>query len=307
MSGRILIIGAGGFVGTALSRRLLADGYTVHRLQRTPSVSSGLRDLVHTGSLDNAELLRDILPACDTVFHLASSTTPGSSMNCPTKEGELNLLPTLRLLEVMQDFPHIHLVFVSSGGTLYGNPAMASVTETAPLAPLSYHGAGKLASEAFLEAFHQQTGRGVTVLRPSNLYGPGQPLRSGFGLIRTMLEYARRGSTMHIWGDGESVRDFLYIDDMVEACCKVLKNGSDAWRVFNVGVGEGHSINQIKQLVEEITGMQVPATYHPSRSGDVRRIVLDCSKLHSELAWSPAVLLTEGIKRTWEWLEAQPL
>lgn len=306
MSERILIIGAGGFVGTALSQRLLADGHTVHRLQRTLSVSSGSRDVVHVGSQDDANLLSSILPTCDTVFHLASSSTPGSTANTPVLEGRQNLLPILKLLEVMQNFPHARLVFVSSGGTLYGNPEIASVTETAPSATLSYHGAGKLASKAFLHAFHHLAGRGVTVLRPSNLYGPGQPLRNGFGLIRTMLEHARRGNTMHIWGDGESVRDFLYIDDMLEACCKVLKNDNDAWRVFNVGMGEGHSINQIRKMVEEITGMPVPAAYHPPRPGDVRRIVLDCSKLRSELGWNPAVPLAEGIKRTWRWLENQP-
>ena len=303
MKQKILIIGAGGFVGTALSKRLLTDGHTVHRLQRTQSVSSGTHDLVHIGSQDNEELLRKILPECEIVMHLASSSTPGSTVNRPVLEAELNLLPMLRLLEMMQDFPNASLVFVSSGGTLYGNSAKATVAETELLSTLSYHGAGKLASEAFLRAFHHLTGRGVTVLRPSNLYGPGQLLREGFGLIRTMLEHARRGSTLHIWGDGESVRDFLYLDDMLEACCKVLRNDSDAWRVFNVGVGEGHSINQIRQLVEEVTGMPVSAAYHPPRPGDVRRIVLDCSKLLSELGWKPAMPLAEGIRRTWRWLE----
>lgn len=307
MSERILIIGAGGFVGTALSRRLLADGHTVHRLLRTPEDWSDTRDLVHVGNMGDADLLRGILPVCDTVIHLASSSTPGSTVNTPAFEGEHNLLPTLRLLEVMQDFPHAKLIFVSSGGTLYGNPAMVSVAETVPLGSLSYYSAGKVASEAFLQAFHHLTGRGVTVLRPSNLYGPEQPLRSGFGLIRTLLDHAQRGSEMHIWGDGESVRDFLYIDDMVEACCKVLKNNSDAWRIFNVGMGEGHSINQARKLVEEITGRPLPASYHPPRPGDVRRIVLDCSKLHSELGWSPTISLDEGIRRTWRWLEKQPL
>lgn len=306
MSENILIIGSGGFIGTALSQRLLADGRTVHRLQKTPLLSSVPRDLIHVGNLGDAELLRGILPACDTVFHLASSTTPGSSMNHPALEGELNLLPTLRLLEVMQDFPHVRLVFVSSGGALYGNPATSTVAETAPLSPLSYHGTGKLAIETFLHTFHHLTDHDVTVLRVSNLYGPGQSLRDGFGLICTMLEHARHGSTMPIWGDGESVRDFLYIDDMVEASCQVLEQHSIGWEVFNVGAGEGHSINQIKQLVEAVVGLPVLVTYQPHRPGDVRRIVLDCSKLRSELAWSPTVPLAEGILRTWRWLESQP-
>lgn len=307
MSRSILIVGANGFVGTALANRLLADGHTVHRLQRTLSDSAGPRDLVYQGGLENVELLRGILPNCDIVFHLASATTPGSSMNHPAMEGANNLLPTLGLIEVMHDFPGTRLVYISSGGTLYGNPTMSAVDETAPLSTLSYYGAGKLANEAFLRAFHHLNGRGVTVLRPSNLYGPEQPLRNGFGLIRTMLEHVRCGSTMCIWGDGEAVRDFLFIDDMVEACCKVLKNGDDVWQVFNVGAGTGHSINQIRKVVEEVTGASLSVVYHPPRPGDVRRIVLDCSKLHSEFGWSPSVLLANGIERTWRWLEKQPL
>lgn len=303
----ILILGAGGFLGSALARRLLNDGHTVHRLLRKPAPALGRQDIVHVGSLDDSALVSDILPHCGTVFHLASSTTPGSSARRPALEAELNLLPTLRLLEAMRDSPATRLVFISSGGTLYGNPETASVTETAPLATLSYHGAGKLAIETFLHAFHHLSGQGVTVLRPSNLYGPGQTLRNGFGLIRTMLEHARRGSAMEIWGDGESVRDFLYIEDMVDACCRVLANDMESWRVFNVGAGEGHSINQIRQLVEDVTQMPVPAIYRPPRPCDVRRIVLDCSKLRSDLGWAPIVPLTEGIRRTWQWLESQPL
>lgn len=307
MSGGILVIGAGGFVGTALSARLLQEGETVHRLQRTPAPSSGPNDRVHIASLDDAELLHAILPACDRVVHLASSSTPASTANAPVLEAELNLMPTLRLLELLREHPQARLVFASSGGTLYGNPGLDSASEGVPLETLSCHGAGKLAAEAFLQAFHHQTGRDVTVLRPSNLYGPGQALRSGFGLIRNMLEHARRGSALQIWGDGESVRDFLYIDDMVEACIRVLRGQTGGWRVFNVGAGVGHSVNEIRTLVEAVTGVTIPAVRHPARAGDVRRIVLDSRKLQDACGWRPSVTLLQGVERTWHWLKDQPL
>ncbi len=306
MSNGILIIGAAGFLGSALSRKLQEQGLPVHRLLRSPLPSLGRQDTVHIGSLEDTALIRAILPKCGTVFHLASATTPASSASSPSMEAELNLLPTLRLLEAMQGFPAIRLIFTSSGGTLYGNPTTPAVTETAPLSPLSYHGTGKLAIESFMHTFQHLSGQNITVLRPSNLYGPGQSLREGFGLIRTMLENARCGNPVNIWGDGESVRDFLYIDDMVDACCRALSNYHTGWRVFNVGSGEGHSINQIRRMVEEISGMPVPAIYHPSRPGDVRRIVLDSSKLHSELGWNPVVPLAEGIRRTWHWMGLPP-
>jgi UDP-glucose 4-epimerase len=305
MSDDILIVGAGGFLGTALSRRLLDDGRTIHRLLRTPAPALAGHDKVHVSDLNDIAALRSILASCGTVFHLASATTPGSSAHQPTQEVELNLRPTLQLIETLQHFPDIRLVFVSSGGTLYGNPTTSTVAEKAPLAPLSYHGAGKLAAETFLHTFQHLNGQAVTVLRPSNLYGPGQSMRDGFGLIRTMLEHARQGTAMQIWGDGESVRDFLYIDDLVEACYQVLEQRSRGWEVFNVGAGEGHSINQIRQLVEAVIGLPVRATFHPPRPGDVRRIVLDCTKIRAELGWHSAVSLAEGIRRTWQWLESR--
>lgn len=306
MSNGILIIGAAGFLGTALSRRLQHQGLPVHRLVRSALPSIGQLDTVHVGSLEDTALLRAILPECGVVVHLASATTPGSSATHPAMEAELNLLPTLRLLETLQDFPAARLIFTSSGGTLYGNPATSAVTESAPLSPLSYHGTGKLAIEFFLHTFHHLTGQNITVLRPSNLYGPGQSLRHGFGLIRNMLENARCGKPISIWGDGESVRDFLYIDDMVDACCRVISDCRPGWQVFNVGSGEGHSINQIRQAIQEITGIPVQAEHHPARPGDVRSIVLDCTKLHADLGWSPATPLVEGIYRTWQWLQSTP-
>lgn len=306
MSNGILITGAAGFLGSALARKLMEQDRPVHRLARSPLPSLGRHDTVHCGSLEDIGLLRRILPQCGVVVHLASATTPGSSATSPSMEAGLNLLPTLRLLDALHEFPDIRLVITTSGGTLYGNPATTTVTEAAPVSPLSYHGTGKLAIEAFLQTFHHLTGQEVTVLRPSNLYGPGQSLRQGFGLIRNMLESARCGKSINIWGDGESVRDFLYIDDMVEACCRAISDQRPGWQLFNVGSGEGHSVNQIMQIIQEITGLPVQAQYHPARPGDVRHIVLDCSKLHEDLGWNPAIPLTEGIRRTWQWLHSLP-
>lgn len=307
MSDGILILGAGGFLGRALAQRLAGDGCRVYRVMKQPAPPFGENDSVHTGDLSDASLMREMLRRCGTVFHLASATTPGSSAHQPSLEAEFNLLPTLRFLDVMQDFPGRRLIFVSSGGALYGNPKMELAPESHPTTALSYHGAGKIALESFLRTFSRLTGTRLTVLRPSNLYGPAQPLKSGFGLVRTMLQHIRQGTTMEIWGNGEAVRDFLYIDDMAEACCRVRSKGGAGDEVFNVGAGTGHSINQIRQLAEQITGRPLAVAYQPQRQVDVTRIVLDCSKIRSELGWSPTVPLNEGLARTWQWLQSQPL
>lgn len=297
----ILLIGGGGFVGTALARRLIGAGRRVHRLQRSATPSLGELDRVYSGSAADRALLDKILTTCRCVVHLASSTTPGDSVMQPVREGEENLLPTLTLLEALREVPGTHLIFFSSGGTVYGNPAVSPVDEAAALAPLSFHGAGKLASEAFLRAFQHLSGQDVTILRPSNLYGPDQPLKRGFGLLRTMLEHARRGSCMEIWGDGENVRDYLYIDDMVEACCHAMQIAG-GMQLFNVGSGAGYSVNMLRPVVERITGRPLDVVMRPARSVDVRSIVLDSSRFRQASSWKPGMPLEPGIRQTWEWL-----
>jgi UDP-glucose 4-epimerase len=307
MSGGILILGGNGFLGKALSQRLIGQNRRIHRLLRTPTTSLGSLDNIHRGSIDDTSVVAGLLQECDTVFHLASATTPGSSAFSPAMEAELNLTPSLKFLQIMQDHSDKHLIFISSGGTLYGNPEAALVTESAPLAPLSYHGAGKIALETFIRTFSQLSHNHVTVLRPSNFYGPGQPLRSGFGLIRTMLEHVRCNKPMEIWGDGETVRDYLYIDDMVNACCMAHEKKSGGYRILNTGSGTGYSINQVHALVEQITGKALKINHQPRRPVDVNRIVLDYSAINTEWGWAPQITLAEGIKRTWQWLQSQPL
>ncbi len=294
----VLLLGGGGFIGTALSNKLAAEGRKVYVLapNAPPSATNAH---FRQGGMDNPELLAKLLPRCGTVIHLASASTPGSSGNHPSLELE-NLAPSLRLLETLQAYPETHLIFFSSGGTLYGNPQRLPVHEDDPVTPLSYHGAGKAALEAFLHAFRARS-QAVTILRPSNAYGPGQALKSGFGLIRTLLEHARCGTPLDIWGDGENVRDFIYIDDITEACARFVAlpqdNGS-----YNLGSGRGYSINQVRHIVEQATGIELKTARHPARGIDVRAVVLDISRLEARLSWKPGISLDEGVRRTWEWL-----
>lgn len=279
----ILLFGGSGFIGSVLARRLNNAGYVVHVLGR-----------------QDADRLEHLLPQCGTVVHLASATTPGSSAHHPEMELN-NLASMLHLQERMQRHPGAHLIFFSSGGAIYGNPAQLPIGENMPLAPLSYYGAGKAALEMFCQAFRVQ-GHAVTILRPSNAYGPGQVLRSGFGLVRTMLEHARNHTAMDIWGDGQIIRDYIYIDDVVEACERLIAMPSDS-STYNLGSGVGHSINQVKQIVERVTGSELKTVSHPVRGIDVQAVVLDISRLEKNLSWRPRYSLEEGIRCTWGWLK----
>jgi UDP-glucose 4-epimerase len=278
----VLLLGGTGFIGNAIARRLRHEDRNAHVIGR-----------------QNAQQLEEVLPRCGTVVHLACGTTPGSSASHPELEHE-NLGLTSRLLALLRQRQETHLIFFSSGGAIYGNPARLPVTEDCPIVPLSNHGAAKASQEMSCETARAQ-GQAVTILRPSNAYGPGQKLKSGFGLVRTMLEHARVGMPLEIWGDGENVRDFIYIDDIVEACMRFIALPEDSG-TYNLGTGIGFSINEVKRLVEATTGAKLPSTYRPARGTDVRRVVLDNSRLNARLGWRPGMGLSEGLARTWEWL-----
>lgn len=300
---RILLIGGGGFLGSRLARRLCAEGHQVEILVRDHGRPAPSGFTVHAGGLGNVALLRRILPSFNVVFHLASGTTPGVSGRDPSLEAELNIFPTLRFLEAFQAHPDIHLVFVSSGGTVYGNPATNPVSEDAPLAPLSYYGAGKVALETFMTAnARNQKGR-LTILRPSNLYGPGQPHYLGFGVIRTMLQHLLDGTTMQIWGNGEAIRDFIYIDDLVDACSLALR-GPKTNGIYNVGSGIGCSLKQLIEIVRTACRKELRIEYRAGRKIDVRAVVLDSSRLRTAVGWQPRVPIEAGIRQTWEWLQS---
>lgn len=279
----VLLLGGAGFIGSALAKRLMQEKRPVHIVGR-----------------HDTERLERVLPQCGTVIHLASATTPGSSASHPHLE-LANLALTLRLLELLQTQPQTHLIFFSSGGTVYGNPDRLPVAEDAPIAPLSNHGAGKASQEAFCQAFRAQ-GHAVSILRPSNAYGPGQTIKSGFGLVRTMLEHVRVGTTMEIWGNGENIRDFIYIDDVVDAAMRLIRLPQDSG-TYNLGSGLGYSINQVRGIVEEITGTELKVSLRPARGADVRAVVLNIERIFQELSWTPKVELREGVDLTWAWLQ----
>ena len=301
----ILLLGGGGFIGTALAQRLYENKFNVHILSKHLLLREIKPNMIfHQGSLDDREILERVLPECKTIIHLASSTTPGSSSRHPALEADKNITPTLRFLDILQNYKNIHLIFVSSGGTLYGNPESTHVNETHPLNPLSFHGAGKVAIETFLRTFSTFPENMTTIVRPSNVYGPGQSLRSGFGVIRTMLEHIHQGTVMEIWGDGTAVRDFLYIDDMLSALIHLIDLPQDN-NTYNIGSGIGYSLNQLKAIIESVCSKKLAAIYRPSRKTDVKAIVLDSSRIIKKTKWHPAISLEQGIELTWKWLKDQ--
>ena len=300
----VLLIGGNGFLGRALATTLAQGGREVHILSR--HVENGERDGIafHKGSQDNPSVVLPLLETCSRVVHLASTTTPGSSARDPVIDIEENLLPAARLVDLLSKKPPHRLIFVSSGGSVYGNPRRIPVDESAEVHPLSYHAAAKLALESLFNVFANANGVSLGIARPSNLYGPGQTMRNGFGLVRTLMEKALHQQAAEVWGDGATGgRDYLYIDDAVDACLKLL-NDDSATGAYNIGSGTATTPEELVALTAKVTGFDFPVIRRPGRITDVRMIQLDCTRVRDAVGWSASTPLETGLSRTWAWLRS---
>jgi len=299
----IMLLGGSGFIGQALAPKLVAAGHDVISVARTPPVTRLAGIQYVDCSYDNLGLLDTHYRRANLVFHLASDTTPATSKGQAALEISSNLLPTARLLEFLESCSDTSLVFVSSGGTVYGNTE-GKRAETTAFAPIAYHGAGKASIEMFLNAYAQQSGNPVIALRPANLYGPGQVTRQQFGVIPALFDCLARGNTFRLMGDGSIKRDFIYIDDFCTLCLGIAEDlplAHGKMQSFNVGSGSGVSLSQLVELVQRASGRKLTIEQVPARSVDVREIVLDSSKVAERFGWSPQTNLQAGLEATWAW------
>ncbi|WP_242102800.1 NAD-dependent epimerase/dehydratase family protein [Lysobacter sp. M2-1] len=304
MSGTLLLLGAGGFIGRHLAEHFARDGWLVLAATRKPVGydHANIRNVVAPYD-DVADFARWI-PECTAVVHAASSSTPGSSAAQPQLDG--NLRTTLAMIEALQDTPRTRLLFLSSGGTLYGDRDMPA-REDDPLRPRSYHGAGKAAAEHFLHAWATQYGGTAVLLRPSNVYGPGQPARSGFGIIPAAFDCALHGTPLTVWGDGSTIRDYLYVEDLLALCAATLDAPLDVGaHAFNAASGTAISLNSLLDRVDAVTDRLLKRVYEPFRRVDVHSITADTAAARATFSWTPTISLDEGLRRTWQWFSTQP-
>lgn len=302
MSDRILILGAGGFVGMHLARALAERGEQVIAVSRHPIDLHLTNVEIVIGEPDEPEHFLPLVRHSRAVIHTASRSTPGSSAGHAMAELKHNLRPTLALLQALQQHPQTNLLYLSSGGSLYATAQNELATETSPICPRSYHGAGKIAAEHFIGAWSSQYGGGATILRPSNIYGPGQRERVGFGIIPTGLGKINRGETLPVWGDGSTIRDYLYIADFVALCTTILARPMPGGaRLFNASSGIGVSLNELFDIMESVTGRPLQRGYDRNRAVDAPRVVMDADLARQQYGWSATTALHEGIESTWAW------
>ena len=297
-----LVLGGAGFIGSHLAEVLLQAGHRVRifdrpHLDRLPSFLQRREFEVFTGDFLNPYVLSAALEGSEIVFHLVSTTLPKTSNDNPVYDVESNVVGTLRLLELCRSQGVRKVVFVSSGGTVYGVPRSVPVDETHPTEPICSYGIQKLVIEKYLQLNHRIHGLDYCVVRPSNLYGPRQRLDVAQGAVAVFLDRALRGQPIEVWGDGSAVRDYLYVGDAAEALLKAAAFEGEP-RLFNIGSGVGSSLKQLIKEIEALLGRPVAVAYAAARPLDVPVNVLDTSLARRHLGWTARTSLAEGLRRT---------
>lgn len=299
---KILALGATGFLGGLVTQRLAREGHQIVCLARNAELVSAHNSIeCIQATLDDADAITESARDADFLLHFAWDTTPGSSKGQPTVETVNNLLPTFRLLEQMHSISDCQFVFISSAGAVYDESAVKCASETSPLSPKSYYGAGKLAAEMFLRAYSAQTGHAAIIIRPSNVYGPGQRAKRQFAIVPTLMHALRDGSTFRVWGDGEATRDYLYADDFADFFVALTARRWQGVSTFNLASQRSCSVNGLCKLLEKVSGRQLSLEYAPERGVDLGGISIDSSHARTELGWQASTELEEGLARTWEW------
>lgn len=301
----VLVIGGNGFIGSHVVDALLAAGCTVRVLSRHRERYRAPLAMVdyRQGDFRDRMAVAEALVGVDAVFHLVSTTFPGTANLDPKTDVAENLIGTLTLIETMLGMGINRLLYMSSGGTVYGVPQQVPIPEDHPLRPINSYGIVKVAIESFIDMYRRTRGLSSVVIRASNPYGPRQGHSGVQGVISTFLDNIRAGRGIEIWGDGEVVRDYIDVRDLADLC---LRAGTSAQEgTYNAGSGEGVSLNTLISMIQQELGIEIRPQYKPARLIDVPVSVLDCTRARTDFDWRPARTLRAGIRDVWAWKEAQ--
>jgi UDP-glucose 4-epimerase len=300
---RCVVLGAGGFIGTNLCRALVGRVGFLRAFGRRQSFPEALRGCDWMlGDFNDPTCVASAVAGCDVVFHLVNATTPASANLDKVADLNANVVSTLHLLDVCRETSVRRVIFVSSGGTIYGFPDKVPTPETSPTNPITAYGISKLAIEKYLALYEYLYGLEYRVLRVANPFGPYQTAMKNQGVIAAFLRRALSGNPIEIWGDGTVIRDYVYIDDVIEALMLATTHEGPG-RVFNIGSGDGRSLNDISTAIARLLGADIPVEYRPGRPMDVPASILDITLASRELGWHPRTSFEDGLLRTIAWMK----
>lgn len=307
---RTVVTGAAGFIGSALVDRLLADGHSVVGVDdlsngrhanldaaRTTGGFTLVEDDIVSADLDG--LLADVAP--DVIYHLAAQIDVRRSVADPAQDAAVNVVGAVRLAQAACRAGVARIVNTSSGGAIYGTPDRYPTDEAATLRPSSPYAAGKVAAETYLSMFGRLHGIDCVHIAPANVYGPRQDPRGEAGVVAIFATAMLRDEPTTVFGDGTNTRDYVYVDDLVDAF--VLAGATEGrGRRYNIGTGAETSDRALHTLVATVVGVADTPRAAPARLGDLTRSCLDSTAAQRDLGWRPTVVLEEGLRRTVEYL-----
>lgn len=315
---RTLVTGAAGFIGSTLVDRLLADG---HQVLGIDNLSTGLiGNLASALSRNTARRSRftfvrsdiqapelgDIVVGCnpEVVFHLAGQVDVGVSVANPQFDARHNVMGTINLCEAARRAGVQRIVYAASGGSRYGAPASLPVDETTKTNPLSPYGVSKLAGELYVTAYARMYGTTAICLALSNVYGPRQNPRGEAGIVAVFGAAIVTGRSTTIFGDGSATRDFVFVDDAVDAFVRAGSAPEWVQGTYNVGTGLQIAVNDVHRVISSLVNGSSPPHYVSARTGELPAIALDAARAEADLGWRPTVTLAEGLRRTTSWLRS---
>lgn len=311
----ILILGAAGFIGTNLTLRLLKEGKRLALFDRPgaawtraaeQAVQRGQAFIVE-GDQEKGhgwERAFSALGEVDTVYHLISTTCPTNSNRDVAGEMEENLIATIRLLDACVEAGVKKIVFLSSGGTVYGKLHTGICREEEEAFPITSYGVQKLAIEKMLYLYHEMHGLDYRIVRLSNPYGPYQRPNGVQGVVSTFTYRALTGQPIEVFGDGSVVRDYIYIEDAVTGILKIAEQPG-SYRLYNLGSGQGHTVTDVIDAIAKVLGRRPEVIFRPGRPVDVPVNVLDVSRFEQDFGKLSPAALEEGICRLAQFYETR--
>jgi len=304
----IVLFGGNGFIGSNLSEALLSKNHSVRIFDRHHSVRMLPRETqdqidYFEGDFLNVKDVRAALKGCDVAYHLISSTLPSSSHENPSYDVESNIVPSVNFIKAAADIGINKIIFVSSGGTVYGIPQSTPIPETHPTDPICAYGISKLAIEKYLALYNRLTDINYTIVRLANPFGYYQNPLSAQGVIAVFLHKILHNEPLEIWGDGSVVRDYIWISDATDALIKVI-DYHGKHKLFNLGTGAGTSLQEILLLLKDVLRQDIDYKKFPQgRPIDVPVNILDINLIKNELNWQPTTSLRTGILNFLEWMQ----
>jgi UDP-glucose 4-epimerase len=297
------VLGAGGFIGTNLLMKLkgLAN-FQVTAFSKRNNTIDPLNDVEWIkGDFESTIDLEPAVQGKNLIIHLISATNPSTSNDKIIEDLNGTVAATIRLLELCRKHHVGHIIFLSSGGTVYGSPTSLPISENAETNPINSYGISKLLIEKYLLLYEHLYGIKSIILRVSNPYGPFQENNKNQGVIRAFLSNSINEKPLELWGTGSAIRDYIYIDDVINAIIlSALYDGSE--RIFNIGSGQGISLNELIERIKVISQSKIEIVQKMGRPVDVPVNVLNIDRAKVQLKWKPNISFDDGLKLTHSWL-----